>query len=191
MADVTFVHCTPDAERLTEVWNPVVGYEGLYEISNTGLVRSLDRYFVLNSGKRYKRKGKILRFNVKTGKRPYLRVKLCKDNKATLLLVSRLVLEAFVSVPKPGEQACHIDGDVRNNKLSNLRWDTSKGNHADRKFHGTWPAGANNGRAMLTEVDVSIIRRSEESRQSLSVKYGISSKYISNIRSRITWKHVA
>lgn len=184
MSEVKLVHCTP------EKWLPIVGYEGLYEVSDQGRVRSVDRNMVLSSGRRYTRSGRIMSFNIKWGDHPYRRVKLCSNSKPKLVLVSRLVLTAFVRPPKEGEQACHCDNDPSNNALSNLRWDTIHGNYGDRESNGTHPRGENNNRARLTVDDVMKIRAHQGPLSELAQKYGMSRKYISQIRSNRTWKHV-
>lgn len=73
--------------------------------------------------------------------------------------VHRLVLEAFVGPCPSGMEACHKDGDGSNNKLSNLRWDTRRNNHGDKKRHGTTAKGEKNPQAILTEDQVGIIKR--------------------------------
>ncbi len=171
-------------------WRAVVGYEGLYEVSSEGNVRSCDRDMLLESGKRYCRKGKVLGFNLKKGSFPYRRVKVSRGGKTKLLMVSRIVLQAFDREPHEGEQACHCNGNVSDNRLSNLRWDCPKGNHSDRVLHGTAPIGEKNPRARLTEADVRAVRTCATPLKELAAKLGVSCRYLSNIRSRITWKHV-
>lgn len=173
-----------------EEWRDVIGFEGLYEVSSLGQVRSCERDMTLASGRAYRRPGKTLAFNVKKGLLPYRRVKLSKEGRAALLLVSRLVLTAFERAPKSGEQACHCNGNPSDNRLDNLRWDTAAGNHADRQEHGTAPIGNCNGRARLTVEDVRRIRAHKGPLAELAAIYGTSCKYISNIRSKVTWKHV-
>lgn len=87
------------------------------------------------------------------GRYGHRRVELYKDGTSERLLVHRLVLETFVRAPKPGEQACHIDGNPSNNALWNLRWGTPQHNAADRIRHGR-------GRTYhkLNEEDVEQIR---------------------------------
>lgn len=73
--------------------------------------------------------------------------------------VHRLVLEAFVGPCPKGMQACHFpDPNRSNNRLSNLRWDTPKNNHDDKRKHGTDFGGARNPSALLTKTDVDLIR---------------------------------
>jgi hypothetical protein len=97
-----------------ERWLPVVGYEGFYEVSDQGRVRS--RYRVLKQARN-------------TQKR--LIVCLSKQNKARVRLVHHLVLEAFVGLRPSGTEACHWNDIADDNRLANLRWDTHEANCAD------------------------------------------------------------
>lgn len=108
--------------------------------------------------------------------------------------VHRLVLELFVGPCPEGMQGCHFpDPDKNNNHLTNLRWDTSKANNADRFVHGTDPTGERNPRARLTERDVVEIRRRYavgETLESLGEEFGVWCTTISAVILRKTWKHV-
>lgn len=120
-----------------ERWLPVVGYQGLYEVSDQGRVRSLDRV-VQVQGKRQQRRqsGKILAPG-KTGDR--LTVSLADAaHRHRSHYVHVLVLEAFVGpCPGPNYETCHGNGVGVDNRLSNIRWDTRSENTHDRVRHGT------------------------------------------------------
>lgn len=96
------------------VWKPIVDYEGLYEVSNTGQIRSLFRY------------KKTLKYNVT--KRGYCTVELFKNKLSKRLLVHRLVAEAFIPNPDNLPQVNHIDENPQNNSVDNLEWCTAKYN---------------------------------------------------------------
>ena len=96
-----------------EVWKDIQGYEGLYQISNTGKV---------------KRNNKILKFSIAKG---YEHICLYKNNKYKPFSVHRLVAEAFIPNPENKPQIDHIDGNPLNNKVDNLRWATAKENIAN------------------------------------------------------------
>lgn len=113
-----------------ETWLPVVGYEGSYEVSSLGAVRSIDR--IDNRGSRAL--GRRLRPDATAS--GHLRVTLSRDGKTRRFFVHRLVLWAFVGCTPPGMEACHNDGDPTNNAVSNLRWDTKSANAQDRRRHG-------------------------------------------------------
>ena len=112
-------------DLLNETWKPVKGFEGLYEVSNLGNVRSVDRY--VTNGKHYCfLKGKPKKaFPNSMG---YLRAMLHKNKKEKNYFVHRLVANAFI--PNPNNLPCidHIDRNYLNNSADNLRWCTQKEN---------------------------------------------------------------
>lgn len=103
---------------MREEWRDIAGYEGFYQVSNMGRVRSLNRTFKRSDGTTATYKGRIL----KPAGRPYLHVYLSKNNVHSMMRVHRLVAEAFVSNPKDLECVDHIDCDKTNNRADNLRW---------------------------------------------------------------------
>lgn len=123
-----------------ERWLPVVGYEGRYEVSDMGRVRSLDRLVATQQPKERKTfKGRMLR-PVKFGDRKnYLAVCLHRDAKPrqTTRRVHVLVLEAFVGPRPDGQYARHLNGEPSDNRLANLAWGTLVENAADQFVHGT------------------------------------------------------
>ena len=121
-----------------EVWRPVVGYEGLYEVSSHGAVRRVDR--LTKTGKLIK--GSVLKVRPLPSGRP--RVNLSKNGKIVDAYPYRLALEAFVGPCPPGMEALHWDDDHSNNAISNLRWGTRTDNMRDMSRNG-------NGNAGLTE----------------------------------------
>ena len=108
------------------VWKPVVGYEGRYEVSNKGNIRSLDIYVNCRNGAKrlYKGRVKPLRKN----NRGYVTVALCRDNKTTSFLLHRIVAEAFVPNIENKTQVNHIDGNIDNNNAYKLEWVTDDEN---------------------------------------------------------------
>ena len=117
-----------------ERWLPVPGYEGFYEVSDHGRVRSVDRVVVAGSGER-KFAGRVLRLG--TNRHGYMLVALRKPGIQKSKRAHRLVLEAFVGPCPEGMAACHENGDKLDNRLSNLRWDTTSSNLYDAVRHGT------------------------------------------------------
>lgn len=112
-------------ENTKEIWRPIRGYENLYEVSNLGKVRSLDRLVDNGRGTRLV-KGILLKPGKTRG--GYLHINLWKDNKQTSFRVHRLVYEAFNGQRPEGMQVNHIDEDKTNNKLDNLNLMTPKQN---------------------------------------------------------------
>lgn len=107
-----------------EIWKDIEDYKGLYQVSNLGRVRSLDRIDALGR----LRKGKVLAYNlVGAG---YLQVGLHRDGKVEQKLVHRLVSEAFLPNPDNLPEVNHKDEDKTNNNISNLEWCTMLYNNA-------------------------------------------------------------
>lgn len=118
---------------MEEVWKPIKDFEGYYEVSNLGNVRSVDRIVEVQSKNQFgsyttKRlcKGTILRPSTNNFGYPY--VLLCKDGKYTTLYVHRLVAQAFLPNPDSLPEVNHIDEDKTNNRVTNLEWCSSKYN---------------------------------------------------------------
>lgn len=126
----------------TERWVPVPGYEGLYEISDLGRVRSLDRYVMrqggLASGRLMRVRGRIIRPG-KGSDMDRLKVSLHRDGDGRTIGVHVIVMLAFCGPRPAGMDICHNDGDATNNRLSNLRYDTRAANMEDMKRHGRSP----------------------------------------------------
>lgn len=102
-----------------EIWKPVVGYEGYYEVSNLGNVRSLN----------YNKTGSIKLLSPSVLRSGRLQVLLCFDGRQKHKLVHRLVAEAFISNPENKPNIDHIDTDFTNNRVENLRWCTQSENN--------------------------------------------------------------
>lgn len=118
-----------------ERWLPVVGFEGCYEVSDIGRVRSLDREISTVSGKFRRYRGQLRKSTPdKTGHRS---MSLCKAGTTVMTTVHRIVLAAFVGPRPPGAHSCHNNGDPADNRLVNLRYDTPSGNMRDQVRHGT------------------------------------------------------
>lgn len=121
---------------MSEEWRPVVGYEGYYEVSNLGRVRSLSRMIHSASGQSpYLMRGRIKKPSLAQG---YPLVNLSVGGESRTHLVHRLVAIAFIGEGEPGTEVCHIDGDRANPVVHNLYWGTRAENLADSIAHGTW-----------------------------------------------------
>lgn len=104
-----------------EIWKDVVGYEGLYQVSNFGRVKSMDRYI---NGKHLKSKIKISSFDTKG----YKFVWLSKENTQKMFRIHRLVAIAFIPLVEGKDNIDHINGIKDDNRVENLRWCTKKEN---------------------------------------------------------------
>ena len=114
-------------------WLPVKGYEELYEVSDTGEVRSVDRVLSVTNQKERLFKGRVL-LQTMNKQVQYKQVSLWRENKGTSYYVHRLVAEAFIPNPEGKPEVNHIDGNRQNNHISNLEWVTSGENslHASK-----------------------------------------------------------
>lgn len=129
---------------LGEEWRDIKGYEGFYQISNFGRVKSLDRTIIDRKCVRHK-KGNLM---IPVKHQGYNQVRLSKNGKGKTFKICRLVATAFV--PNPENKPCvdHIDGDRSNDVYTNLRWVTKKENarnpntignmHSWKKGHIPW-----------------------------------------------------
>ena len=114
---------------MNEEWRPIVGYEGLYEVSNTGQVRSLDMY-VKSKSKSYRlHKGKVLSPGKDTD--GYLKVCLSCNGKNKMFFVHRLAAQAFIPNPDNLPEINHKDENPGNNSVDNLEW-------CDRSYNNTY-----------------------------------------------------
>ena len=108
-----------------EEWRDVEGFEGLYQVSNKGKVRSLDRTVTTSRyGKPLSmtKRGKVLK--TITDRRGYIGVQLSKEGKPYTFKVHRLVARAFLPNAEGLQEVNHIDGNKRNNDIQNLEWCT-------------------------------------------------------------------
>lgn len=178
-----------------EEWRDIAGYEGSYQVSNKGRVRSLYRTIRKKNGDTLTVEGRILRPGIRPDK--HLIVVLRKSNKPRTRSVHRLVIETFIGPRPEGMECCHYDGNPANNCVENLRWDTRTANQRDLIRHGTKkPAkGAANGRTKLTVDQVIEIRRLFDSGElrntnKLAIRFNVNSGAIWHIVHRVNWKHL-
>lgn len=138
--------------KFPEEWRWVIGYEGLYEVSSFGRIRT---YYAggtagLSLKAKYKRQT--------PDQDGYLRVGLygkSQNKKSTCIGVHRLVLEAFIGPCPEGCEASHLDGNHKHNSLKNLCWETHLENNRRREEHGTLPKGKKHphfGKPMKEEI---------------------------------------
>jgi hypothetical protein len=157
-----------------EQWLAVVGYEGSYEVSNFGRVRSYKR------GRRL-----ILRERPRNG---YLAVVLYTRGVPKTESINILVLQAFVG-PKPdGEECLHLDDCKIHNHLDNLKW----GTHAENIAMRNHAKGEKQGSSKLTKASILEIRamRPTHTLQSIADKFSIHNTTVSGIVRGKAWAHV-
>ena len=108
---------------MKEIWKDIKGYEGLYQVSNLGNVRSMDR--ITRDGRKIK--GKNIKPHT-NGNSRYLRAALCNNGKIKYENIHRLVAKAFIPNPENKPEVNHKDENPSNNFIDNLEWMTSKEN---------------------------------------------------------------
>ncbi len=173
--------------RITrEKWKPVPGYEGYYDVSNLGHLRS---YY----------KGRWLTDNPRPAKlhlsaQGYPIAHLSVNGVVFKATISRLVLHAFIGpAPEGKPYACHNDRNPLNNGIYNLRWGSNADNQADRIKHGTSNTGESNGMAVLTEDSVIEIKQrllAGEKQKNIAIDFNVDHSTISFIHTGRTWRHL-
>lgn len=172
---------------MIEEWRAVVGYEGIYEVSSLGRVRSITRKCRSpSSGGERRVPGKILK---PTPWGPYLSVTLYRDGKGLRQNIQWLVIIAFVGARPLGMEVCHNDSDHHNNRASNLRYDTRAGNFSDKLKNGTHQRGENSGCAKLTQNQVNKIRslKGVRTQQSIADEFLVTQAHIGRILNNKVW----
>lgn len=186
-----------------ESWRPVVGFEGYYEVSNLGRVRSLycgrgHRGTALRRVPRILKPKREYRVRARDGARVHVADRYCLSREGAPirgLQAGRLVLEAFVGPCPEGAECAHCDGDARNNHLTNLRWDTHVENLRDRdERHNTGATGSRQGSAKLTERDVVEVHRLRAegfSVRMIAARFGVCTGTVAHILAGRNWSHLA
>lgn len=167
---------------MVEVWKEIDNHP-LYEVSDQGRVRSWNG-MGRAAGTR-SRKPRILKLFIEYDGRPHVFL-----GRGNFFRVCVLVCEAFHGLRPDDMECCHLNGKPADNRSSNLRWDTRKGNAHDRIVHGTQSRGDRHGAAKLTEDDVErIIRDVEEgaSHYITAIKFGVSRQQVGRIVNGKQW----
>lgn len=180
---------------MSEIWKDVIGYKGLYQVSNLGNVKSIVGIRLDKRGRFYKMPVKILKPQWDRG--GYFHVSLYKNKKVSHKLIHKLVLEAFVSPCPTGYYGNHKDGNRTNNNLDNLEWCTPGENnlHAFRvlKRKPVCVSGEKNWNAKITNGDVMLarqLRKSGFTYQQIADKLGIVKSHAKRVVDGDSWKHI-
>lgn len=169
------------------MWKPVPNFEGLYEVSNKGKIRSLDREVVSSTGQRYTIKGKVLK--PPTAGKGYLSVMLWKKGKPKRVYLHIIVATVYVKNPHNLPIVNHKNGDKTKCEASNLEWTTYSGNNQHAYDTGLHGKGEKHYKAKLTLKDVRKIRKEGKytTYQKIADKYGVSKATIRDILENRTW----
>lgn len=178
---------------MTEEWRAIPGWEGFYEVSSLGRVRSLPRTLERKhpSGKfvLIDYPGRVMSCpawkKVKNGKETaYRMVTLSRGGARLSIAVSILVCTAFYGPRRRSQHAAHWDGNSLNDRAENLRWASAKENAADKLRHGTVPFGSRSSRSKLTDEQVEALLGCDLSGAEAAAKFGISASQVHRIRNR-------
>lgn len=163
---------------LKEQWKAIDEFPE-YEVSNFGNVRSIDRFFVDSVGRRYYKKGQLIKLTLQ-GKNAYKQVMvgIRSNHKMHRLIVSRLVAKAFIPNPDNLPQVNHKDEDPTNNHVDNLEWCTAKYN-VNYGGHIARQAEHRSRGIDIYDKDMNFLE-SLPSGVAVSKKYGVSRSMISD-----------
>jgi Mor family transcriptional regulator len=179
------------SEKL-EIWKDIPGYEGYYQASTHGRIRSLDRWVNDNGGQRL-HKGKILKNRINNC--GYFVTRFVIDNKVICHTTHKLIAMTFLTKSDPNLEIHHIDGDKLNNYINNLEYVT-RGGHVKKtlKLKQYKPnIGEKHPKAKTTEEDVVNIRnryKKGETIKELSKYYKVHKNTIFQIIRGINWSHI-
>lgn len=179
---------------MMEIWKPVVGYEGIYEVSSEGRVKSLSRKkYCGHPGAVQITKEKIC--GMSKDRLGYIKINLSKDNKRKKVSLHRIVALAFVENPKCKKEVNHIDGNKENNLPENLEWSTRSENmlHAFNENLKKAKKGESNITSKLKEKEVLEIRALRKEGVKLidiAKIYNVTIANVSSIVNFKTWKDV-
>jgi hypothetical protein len=173
-----------------ERWLPVVGYEGFYEVSDFGRVRSIERDVPVKGSVVLRRvRARVLNWRTDpTTAAVY--VSLCRGGQERKVDVHPLVLAAFVG-PANGLWGLHRNGDRRDARLVNLYYGTPKDNSQDMVRHGRSQRGQKNRTALLTPELAQWIRESPQSSLQLAPLLGVHSSTVRSVRLGKNWAYHA
>lgn len=110
---------------INEIWAPVKGYEGFYEVSDTGKVKGIDRMVVSKNGLTRK---KGIEIKTRVNNDGYIEVRLSKDSRTTTTFIHILIAKAFIPNPFNKSEVNHINGIKTDNRIENLEWSTHSEN---------------------------------------------------------------
>lgn len=161
---------------MNEIWKDIPGYNGKYQVSNYGMIRSFTK----------KSKGKTLKISRKAKGYYYAHL---SNGVSKLLSVHRIVASCFLPFEEGKNEVNHKDFNPSNNRVDNLEWTTRQENLAKSYEAGRFAVGEVNGKSKFTSAIVRQIRSNEILRKD-ALKMGISIPSYYDIKNGRTWRHI-
>ena len=179
---------------MKEEWKDIIGYEGLYQVSNLGRVKSINRVVYYNDGRKFNYSSKILKVNI--NKRNYNNniVHLYKNGIRKAIPVHRLVATSFIVNNDNLPEVNHIDGNRNNNKVENLEWSSRKDNMKHAFDNGLINnIGINHGNNIYAEsqiIEVKKLLLLKLPHKQIEEITGVKKGTIEQISRNKQWKHI-
>lgn len=179
--------------QAVEIWEDITGYEGFYQVSNMGRVRSVDRVISHSHSGYSTYKGRVKKTSFDT--RGYPHASLTVNCVCKTFKIHRLVAQAFIPNPEKKETVNHKNGIKTDNRVDNLEWMTNTENmrHAHATGLKVGTKGSRHGMSKLTEADIPKIRillNEGKTLEHIAKLFGVSNCPIYNIRKGKSWQHV-
>ena len=179
---------------MTEEWKDIIGYEGLYQVSNLGRVKSMNRVIYYSDGRKFNYYSQILKVNI--NKRNYNNniVHLYKNGIRKAIPVHRLVATSFIVNNDNLPEVNHIDGNRNNNKVENLEWSSRKDNMKHAFDNGLINnIGINHGNNIYAEsqiIEVKKLLLLKLPHKQIEEITGVKKGTIEQISRNKQWKHI-
>lgn len=172
-----------------EIWKDVPSYEGLYQASNMGRIRSVNRSLLTKSGVWKNYPGVLLKLTPNYHGR--YTVALFKNSQHKATTVHRVICLTFIPNPENKREVNHKNGIPTDNRVENLEWVTHQENMAHAALNELIPKGIRHGRSKLSEDQVrDILSRPREGYDKLANEFNVSRQSIGFIMSGKNWAHI-
>lgn len=179
---------------MSEKWRPVVGFEGLYEVSSLGRMKRLARrvpYAHKTQGTAWRTLPELI-LEPNVGEHGYLIYHFMIDGQRRWQTAHVLVAAAFIGPCPPGHEVRHWDGDKQNNTPGNLLYGTRAENRDDARRLGTLAVGSRIAQAVLHESLIPAVRalQGRVTQNVAAATYGVSRATIRRVWRGESWRHV-
>lgn len=173
------------AEEANVEWRQITGFEGLYDVSSHGEIRSIARVTERN-GRPMKIPGGLMKASANKG---YRVTSIRKENKTLRCFVHQAVAEAFIGPRPEGQDTRHLDGNSLNNFVTNLAYGTRSQNVADAIRTKGLKTGTASPNAKLNQEQINCLLKSNKTANELAREFGMDAGHIRSIRNGHAWKH--